>query len=157
MADQGKQKEVVVSFCGLPHGTGLGCPEAATPGSAGLDLKAAVEQDVILPPGARACIPCGFTMALPPGYEAQIRSRSGLALKHGIQVFNAPGTIDADYRGEIRVILWNGDPAESFVVTRGMRIAQMVVAPCMAVQWSVSEALDDSGTRAGGFGSTGLA
>jgi dUTP pyrophosphatase len=138
----------------LPHGSDLPLPEYATPDSAGLDLLAAVEGDVTLEPGTRMLVPTGLSIALPPGYEAQVRPRSGLALRNGITVLNSPGTVDADYRGEVGVILANlGDDA--FVITRGMRIAQMVVAPVTRLQWAVVDELPDSERGAGGFGSTG--
>src|SRR5262249_31385587 len=123
---------------------------------AGVDLLAAVESDVILPPGGRALIPTGLAIALPEGYEAQVRPRSGLAARDGVTVLNSPGTIDADYRGEVKVILANlGD--KPFAVTRGMRIAQMVVAPVSRLEWSVTETLPETARGAGGFGSTGTA
>jgi len=138
----------------LPHGSDLPLPEYATPDSAGLDLLAAVDGDVTLEPGKRMLVPTGLSIALPPGYEAQVRPRSGLALRNGITVLNSPGTVDADYRGEVGVILANlGD--EDFVITRGMRIAQMVVAPVTRLNWAVVDELPDSERGAGGFGSTG--
>lgn len=139
----------------LPHGTGLPLPAYATADSAGVDLMAAIAEPLTLPPGARALVPSGIAIALPRGYEAQVRPRSGLAIKHGIILPNAPGTIDADYRGEIQVILANiGN--EPFTVEPGMRIAQMVVAPVSRVAWEAVDVLPDSGRGAGGFGSTGL-
>ncbi len=139
----------------LPHAAGLDLPAYATPDSAGMDLLAAVDGSVVLGPGERRLIPSGVAIALPPGTEAQVRPRSGLALKHGVTVLNTPGTIDADYRGEIGVILINlGD--RPFVVERGARIAQMVIAPFATAQWQLSESLDDSRRGAGGFGSTGV-
>lgn len=138
----------------LPHGAGLPLPEYATADSAGLDLLAAVEGDLTLQPGKRALVPTGLAIALPQGYEAQVRPRSGLALRNGVTVLNSPGTVDADYRGEVCVILANlGD--EVFVVTRGMRIAQMIVAPVSRLRWNEVSDLPDSGRGAGGFGSTG--
>lgn len=139
----------------LPHGDDLPVPEYATELSAGVDLLAAVDADVILPPGARALIPTGIAIALPSGTEAQVRPRSGLALKHGITVLNAPGTIDADYRGEIGVILINLGP-EPFTIGRGSRIAQMVIAPYGQARWQTVETLPDSARGDGGFGSTGV-
>jgi dUTP pyrophosphatase len=139
----------------LPHGAGLPLPAYATADSAGVDLMAAIEAPLTLAPGARALVPSGIAIALPRGYEAQVRPRSGLAIKHGIILPNAPGTIDADYRGEIQVILANLG-SEAFTVEPGMRIAQMVVAPVSRVAWEPVEALPDSGRGAGGFGSTGL-
>jgi dUTP pyrophosphatase len=150
-------KEVTVSVARLPHGADLPLPDYATVDSAGLDLLAAVDSDLALAPGERALIPTGLVIALPTGHEAQVRPRSGLAVKHGITVLNSPGTVDADYRGEVKVILANlGD--ETFTITRGMRIAQMVVAPVMRLGWNEvgSEAdLPSSERGAGGFGSTG--
>jgi len=150
-------KEVTVSVARLPHGADLPLPDYATVDSAGLDLLAAVDSDLALAPGERALIPTGLVIALPAGHEAQVRPRSGLAVKHGITVLNSPGTVDADYRGEVKVILANlGD--ETFTITRGMRIAQMVVAPVLRLGWNEvgSEAdLPSSERGAGGFGSTG--
>jgi len=140
----------------LPHGADLELPAYATPQSAGMDLLAAVEADVVLAPGSHRLIPTGIAIALPPGTEAQVRPRSGLALKHGVTVLNAPGTIDADYRGEVGVILINLG-REPFTVTRGTRIAQLVVARYARTTWRPVAALDDSARGAGGFGSTGLA
>lgn len=148
-----------IAFKSLPHGEGLPLPVSGTSLSAGLDLSAALEEDVTLAPGQRSLIPCGFCMALPAGYEGQIRPRSGLSYKHGITVLNSPGTVDADYRGEIKVLLINHGQ-ENFTLTRGMRIAQLVIAPFMAVEWhlvselSPSESGDSRGVK--GFGSTGL-
>ena len=146
--------ELPVRVTILPHGAGLPLPTYATAGSAGCDLVAAVAAPVTLSPGARALIPTGFAMALPHGWEAQIRPRSGLALKHGLTCLNSPGTIDADYRGEVGVILANLG-AEPFVVERGMRIAQMVIAPVHQARFERVEALDETTRGAGGFGSTG--
>ncbi len=139
----------------LPHGADLELPAYATAQSAGMDLVAAVDGDVTLAPGERKLIPSGLAIALPAGYEAQVRPRSGLALKNGVTVLNSPGTIDADYRGEVGVILINLGQ-EPFVVTRGSRIAQMVIAPCLQGVWQVSEDLAASARGAGGFGSTGI-
>ena len=127
-------------------------PEYATPASAGVDLRAS--DGCVIPPGGRALVPTGLRIALPEGYEAQVRPRSGLALKHGVTLPNSPGTIDADYRGEIGVILMNLGQ-EPFVVEPGDRIAQMVVAPVARVAWSEAEALDATERGEGGFGSTG--
>jgi len=140
----------------LPHGADLDLPAYATEHSAGMDLLAAVEGEVVLAPGHHQLIPTGIAIALPPGSEAQVRPRSGLALKHGVTVLNAPGTIDADYRGEVGVILINlgQDP---FTVRRGTRIAQLVIAPYARAIWRPVAALDDSARGTGGFGSTGLA
>ena len=138
----------------LPHGADLALPCYATEQSAGMDLLAAVEAEVVLAPGERRLIPSGIAIALPAGAEAQVRPRSGLALKHGITVLNAPGTIDADYRGEVGVILINLGQ-EPFTIQRGDRIAQMVIADHIQARWRVVESLDDSTRGAGGFGSTG--
>ena len=138
----------------MPHGNDLDLPSYATALSAGMDLIAAVDDPISLEPGARAVIPSGIAIALPQGFEAQVRPRSGLAAKHGVTVLNSPGTIDADYRGEIGVILVNfGD--ETFHVDRGMRIAQMVVAAIESVAWSETDNLPVSVRGDGGFGSTG--
>lgn len=147
----------VADFQYLPHGTGLDCPAYETGNSAGMDLMAAIsaEEELILKTGLRLLIPTGFAMALPPGYEAQIRPRSGLAWKHGITVLNSPGTIDADYRGEVRVILINHG-IRDFIITRGMRIAQMVIAPVTRISWEIRDSLDETARGTGGFGSTGL-
>jgi dUTP pyrophosphatase len=147
-------KPTQVAIKRLPHADGIDLPAYATDASAGLDLSAAVAASVTIAPGARALIPTGFSIALPPGFEAQVRPRSGLALKHGVTVLNSPGTIDADYRGEVGVILVNFG-ADPFIVARGMRIAQLVVAPVTRVAWQVSDSLSDSARGAGGFGSTG--
>lgn len=145
---------VAVQVIRLPHGADLPLPAYETEGSAGLDLAAAVAEPVTIEPGKRALIPTGITMALPAGFEAQIRPRSGLALRHGITLPNAPGTIDSDYRGEIQVIVGNlGDTP--FVVTRGMRIAQMVVAPVTRISWAEIDILPETARGEGGFGSTG--
>ena len=140
----------------LPHGHGLDLPSYAPEGAAGMDLRAAVSEDapITLAPGARALVPTGLTIALPPGFEAQVRPRSGLALKHGITCLNSPGTIDADYRGEVGVILANLG-AEAFVVTRGERIAQMVIARYERIVWAEVDSVDDTARGSGGFGSTG--
>jgi dUTP pyrophosphatase len=148
-------KEIEVAVRRLPHADGLELPAYATAQSAGMDLVAAVEADVTLYQGACELIPTGLAIALPAGYEAQVRPRSGLALKHGVTVLNAPGTIDADYRGEVGVILINLGK-EAFTVTRGSRIAQLVVAAHSTVVWRPSASLDDSARGTGGFGSTGL-
>ncbi|MBT5107864.1 MAG: dUTP diphosphatase [Rhodospirillaceae bacterium] len=144
-----------VSVTRLPHGADLPLPEYATPGSAGLDLLAAIDADVSLAPGARSLTPTGLAIALPDGFEAQVRPRSGLALKNGVTVLNSPGTIDADYRGEIGVVLINHGAAP-FVVTRGMRIAQLVVAPVIQLAWAETNDLPTTARGAGGYGSTGL-
>jgi dUTP pyrophosphatase len=145
---------VTVNIQRLDHGAGLPLPGYATSDSAGLDLAAAVAADRILPPGGRELVPTGFSIALPRGFEAQVRPRSGLALRAGVTVLNSPSTIDADYRGEIGVILINLG-SEPFVIRRGERIAQLVVAPVSRVAWQESAELSGSGRGAGGFGSTG--
>jgi dUTP pyrophosphatase len=147
---------IAIQLRRLPHAEGLALPAYETPGSAGMDLRAAVPADapVTLAPGARALVPTGFCIALPLGYEAQVRPRSGLALKHGITCLNSPGTVDSDYRGEIAVILINHGQ-EPFVIQRGERIAQMVIAPVVQSAWVEVETLDDTARGAGGFGSTG--
>jgi len=137
----------------LPHGEGL-MPAYATAAAAGLDLLAAVEATLIIAPLARALVPTGIAIALPEGFEAQVRPRSGLALNHGVTVLNSPGTIDADYRGEIGVVLVNLG-AEPFTVTRGLGIAQLVIAPVCRAQLRQSAALEATARGAGGFGSTG--
>lgn len=138
----------------LPHGAGLPLPSRATAGAAGLDLSAAVAAPVVLAPGERALIPTGFVWEIPGGFEGQVRPRSGLALKHGLTLLNAPGTVDSDYRGEVRVILCNLGQ-EPFIVERGLRIAQMVVAAVAPA--TPVEALDvtDTARGEGGFGHTG--
>jgi dUTP pyrophosphatase len=138
----------------LPHGAGLPLPSYATADAAGLDLLAAVADAIELAPGARLLVPTGISIALPPGYEAQLRPRSGLALKHGVTLLNSPGTIDADYRGEVGVILINLGEVP-FRLQRGDRIAQLVIAPVARLAWRESEALPESARGAGGFGSTG--
>ena len=140
----------------LPHAAGLAPPAYETAGSAGMDLRAAVPEDapVTLAPGARALVPTGLKIALDPGWEAQIRPRSGLALKHGISSPNTPGTIDSDYRGEVGVILINLGQ-EPFVIRRGDRIAQMVIAAVAQATVVEVDSLDDTARGAGGFGSTG--
>lgn len=140
----------------LPHGEGLDLPAYETVQAAGMDIRAAVPagSPVVLEAGARTLIETGFAVALPPGFEAQIRPRSGLAIKHGITCLNTPGTIDADYRGEIKVILINlGD--DPFTINRGDRIAQMVIAPVVQATIMQVDVLDETGRGAGGFGSTG--
>ena len=139
----------------LPHGADLDLPAYATPHAAGLDLLAAVESPLTLTPGSRELVPTGLSIALPPGTEAQIRPRSGLAFKHGITVLNAPGTIDADYRGEVKVLLANLGQ-DDFVISRGMRIAQMIVAPYLRVDWQERASLEETERGEGGFGSTGV-
>ena len=140
----------------LDHAKTLSLPSYATTQSAGMDLCAAVDEPLTLEPGQRALIPTGLAIALPAGYEAQIRPRSGLALKNGITVLNAPGTVDADYRGEVKVLLANSGESE-FVIERGMRIAQMVIAEYVQIAWNAVEDLEETERGVGGFGSTGTA
>jgi dUTP pyrophosphatase len=141
----------------LPHALDLPLPMYATARAAGLDLLAAIAEPVSLPPGgARALLPTGIALALPPGFEAQVRPRSGLAARHGVTVLNSPGTIDADYRGEIAVVLINFGEA-AFRIERGMRIAQLVVAPVTTVRWRETCDLAETARGGGGFGSTGTA
>ncbi|MFW7266642.1 dUTP diphosphatase [Gluconacetobacter sp. Hr-1-5] len=147
---------VSVAVRRLPHAADLPLPGYATAGAAGMDLLAAVREPVELAPGARLLVPTGLCIALPPGYELQIRPRSGLALKHGITLPNTPGTIDEDYRGEIGIILFNTGDAP-LTITRGMRIAQAVLAPVVRVAWQEAESLDETTRASGGFGSTGTA
>ena len=143
---------ISVSIKRLPHGEDLPLPAYETAGSAGMDLRAT--EAVTLKPGARHLMPTGLSLALPPDFEAQVRPRSGLAVKHGITVLNAPGTIDSDYRGEVKVPLINLGQ-EDFVIVRGDRIAQLVVAPVTKVTWKEVGALDETVRGAGGFGSSG--
>ena len=145
-----------VSIKRLPNGHDMPLPAYQTEHSAGLDLSAAVETEVVLAPGAHAIIPTGFAIALPPGFEGQVRPRSGLAAKNAVTVLNAPGTIDADYRGEVGVILINHGK-QPFTITRGLRIAQLVVAPVRTLMWEEKDNLEDTARGAGGFGSTGTA
>lgn len=142
----------------LSHARDLPLPRYETAGAAGLDLVAANPQDapITIEPFHRALVPTGLVFQLPAGYEAQVRPRSGLALKHGITVLNAPGTIDADYRGEVQVLLINHGQAP-FVIKRGDRIAQMVVAPVTQIAWTIVEQLDQTERGSGGYGSTGIA
>ncbi|TWB38054.1 dUTP diphosphatase [Nitrospirillum pindoramense] len=147
---------ITVAVTRLPHGKDLDLPAYATAQAAGLDLMAAVSAPVVIPPLGRALVPTGLAISLPVGFEAQVRPRSGLALKNGVTVLNAPGTVDADYRGEVGVILVNlGD--QPFTIERGMRIAQMVIARHERIQWNEVESLDETARGAGGFGSTGTA
>ncbi|WP_445192497.1 dUTP diphosphatase [Sphingomonas sp. Tas61C01] len=144
--------DIRIALMRLPHGAGLPLPAYATAGAAGMDVVAA--EDVTLAPGARHAVATGFAIAIPPGYEVQVRPRSGLALKHGITCLNTPGTIDSDYRGEVKVILANlgGEP---FAVVRGERIAQLVPAPVQRAMLDEVDSLDDTARGSGGFGSTG--
>lgn len=145
---------IPVKFLSLPHGADLPLPAYQTAHAAAMDLHAAVSASVVIEPGTIALVGCGFAMALPQGHEAQVRPRSGLASKHGLTVVNTPGTIDADYRGEVKVALINLGQA-AVTVNRGMRIAQMVVAPVTRVTWATVTELPASDRGAGGFGSTG--
>ena len=142
---------VPLTRVGDPH---VAIPEYFSEGAAGMDLSAALEKPITLEPGTFQLIPCGFAIALPPGFEAQVRPRSGLASKHGVTVLNAPGTIDSDYRGEVKALLINHG-AVSFTITPGMRVAQLVIAPVTRVEWEVSEQLPSSARGDGGFGHTG--
>ncbi len=146
---------VSVPVIRLPHGADLPLPHQASPHAAGVDLLAAIDGELEMAPGERALVPTGIALALPPGYEAQVRPRSGLALRHGLTVLNSPGTIDADYRGEIGVILVNLG-REPVTLVRGMRIAQLVVATYASVRWDERATLDATERGADGFGSTGL-
>ena len=146
--------EVPVAVTVLSHGEGIPLPAYASSGAAGMDLVAALEVPLTLGPGERAAVPTGIALALPEGYEAQVRPRSGLALKHGITVLNSPGTIDADYRGEIRVILANLG-TEAVTLERGERVAQLVLAPVSRIGWAPVAALPESARGSRGFGSTG--
>ena len=146
--------KIAVAITRLQHAQGLPLPSYETAGAAGMDLRAAVDAPLSLQPGERALLPTGIAIALPEGFEAQVRPRSGLAVKHGITVLNSPGTIDSDYRGEIKVPLINhGD--EAFLIQRGERIAQMVIAPVTRVSFEEVATLDETKRGAGGFGSTG--
>jgi dUTP pyrophosphatase len=147
-------RELGVDIQVLSHGEELALPAYATTGSAGMDLRAAVEEPIVLQPRQRHLVPTGIRIALPEGYEAQVRPRSGLAIKHGITVANAPGTIDSDYRGEVKVGLINLSD-EAHTIQRGDRIAQMVVAPVTRVAWQPVPSLDGTERGVGGFGSTG--
>ena len=147
--------KITVKFQRLAHASDLALPSYATEGAVGIDIAAAIDRPICLQPGTIMAIPTGFAMELPAGYEAQIRPRSGLALKHGITIANAPGTIDSDYRGEIAVILLNNSN-RAFTITRGMRIAQMVLAAVTIITPIEVDDLDETERAAGGFGSTGL-
>jgi dUTP pyrophosphatase len=147
--------QLSVSLALLPHAEGLDIPAYATAHAAGMDLQAAIDAPITLAPGSRALVATGLSIALPPGFEAQIRPRSGLAAKNGVTVLNTPGTIDADYRGEIQILLINHG-REAFAIERGMRIAQLVVAPVSRVQLRETADLASTTRGAGGFGSTGL-
>lgn len=143
-----------VAITRLPHGTDLPLPAYETRGAAGMDLRAAVDQPITLTPMQRKIIPTGIAIGLPAGFEGQVRPRSGMALKHGITVLNAPGTVDSDYRGEIGVLLINLSD-QPYTIGRGDRIAQLVVAPCTEAEWLETRALDETARGLGGFGSTG--
>ena len=145
---------IEIAITRLPHNPNLPLPGYETEQSAGMDLAAAIDAPLTLTPGAREMIPTGLAIALPAGYEAQVRPRSGLAAKNGVTVLNTPGTVDADYRGEVKVILINLG-AEDFVIERGMRIAQMVIAPVTQATFKEVDALSDTARGSGGFGSTG--
>lgn len=146
---------ISLPVCPLPHFGDLPLPAYASFGAAGMDIAAAVDADIVIAPGARHAVPTGLAMAVPEGHEVQIRPRSGLALRHGVTVANAPGTIDSDYRGEVRVVLINlGD--SPVTITRGMRIAQMVLAPVTRAAVTPVDTLDDTDRGDGGFGSTGI-
>lgn len=155
-----KSKEIrpIIAVSKLPHFGDLPMPAYETPQSAGMDLRAAIAEDEVIEllPGRRALVPTGLKIALPPNFEAQIRPRSGLALKNGITCLNSPGTIDADYRGEVGIILINHG-WETFKIRRGDRIAQMVIAPVTQAVWMETEELDETERGEGGFGSTGVA
>ena len=146
---------VELAFWALPHFGDLPLPAYATDGAAGMDVVAAVQDDLVLAPGARFALPTGLAMAVPAGHEVQVRPRSGLALRHGVTVANAPGTIDSDYRGELMVLLVNLGDAD-FTVSRGMRVAQLLLAPVTRAVPRLVESLDDTVRGSGGFGSTGL-
>ena len=139
----------------LPHGADLPLPGYATAGAAGMDLLAAIDQPMVLAPLQRALVPTGLAVALPPGHELQLRPRSGLALRHGITLLNAPATIDEDFRGELQVVVINLS-TDRFHITRGMRIAQAVLAPVARFTWRIVDALDETRRGDQGFGSTGL-
>ncbi len=145
---------IKVALTTLPHAEGIPLPAYATEQSAGMDLCAAIDAPITLTPGGRTLVPTGLAIALPAGFEAQVRPRSGLALKNGVTVLNSPGTVDADYRGEIKIILANLG-TEAFTIERGMRIAQMVIARHSTATWEVVAELDETARGAGGFGSTG--
>ena len=145
-----------VRYLTLPHGEGLEPPSYESAAAAGMDLRAAIDADgsLVMEPGRRALVPTGLAIALPAGYEAQVRPRSGLAARHGVTVLNSPGTVDADYRGEVKVILINHGETP-FVIERGMRIAQMVIAPVTRADMIEATSLDETERGGGGFGSTG--
>ena len=148
------QHEVTIGIQVMPEADGLPLPRYETADAAGMDLRAAVSEEVVLAPGQRALITTGLRLAIPPGYEGQVRPRSGLAIKHGISLLNAPGTIDADFRGTVQVILANLGQ-EPFAIQRGDRIAQLIIAPVTRATWSVQADLDATARGEGGFGHTG--
>lgn len=147
-------QQITIAVTPLAHAQGLPLPHYATGDSAGMDLLAAIEGEITLAQGERTLIPTGLAFELPAGFEAQVRPRSGMALKHGVTCLNTPGTIDADYRGEVGVILINLGQ-EPFIITRGMRIAQLVIAPVTQGAWQVVTSLETTARGEGGFGSTG--
>ena len=154
MSDRTEMNQIRVEITRDRHAADLSLPEATTSGAAGLDLRAAVGKTIVLAAGERQLVPTGLRIALPQGFEAQVRPRSGLALRHGILIPNAPGTIDADYRGEIQVILMNAGGVD-FEIARGDRIAQLIVAPVVRPEWVEVESLDGTARGDGGFGHTG--
>lgn len=147
--------DIAIAVMVLPHGAGFELPGYATPGAAGMDAAAAIAAPLVLAPGERAAVPTGLAMAIPAGFEIQVRPRSGLAAKHGLTVANAPGTIDSDYRGEVKVLLINLGP-DPVTITPGMRIAQLVPAAVTRARLVVVASLDDTARGPGGFGSTGV-
>ncbi len=147
--------KIEVPIVKLPHANGLKLPEYATVGSSGLDLLAAIEEELVILPGHIELIPTGIKIAIPPPFELQIRPRSGLAIKHGVTVVNAPGTIDSDYRGEIKVGLINLSKDE-FIIKRGMRIAQAVLSKVYKIRWKEVKELSETKRGSGGFGHTGM-
>jgi len=149
-----EQRDVTIQVQVEPEGEGLALPAYATSGAAGMDLRAAIDGELVIPPGGRELVTTGLRIAVPQGYEAQVRPRSGLALRHGIALLNSPGTIDSDYRGTVAVILANLGQ-EDFVVKRGDRIAQLVIAPVARAELMQVEKLEESERGAGGFGHTG--
>jgi len=146
---------VTIAVSTLPHFGDLPLPAYESAGAAGMDIAAAIDSDIVIAPGERCAVPTGLAMAVPAGHEIQVRPRSGLALRHGVTVANAPGTIDSDYRGEVMVLLINLGDAP-FTITRGMRVAQMVVAPVIQASVAVARSLDTTDRGEGGFGSTGI-
>jgi dUTP pyrophosphatase len=152
--NRGRNSVLHVPVVRLSGARDLPLPSYATPGASGLDLRACVEREVCLAPGARALVPTGIALALPTGYEGQVRGRSGLALHHGIVLPNAPGTIDSDYRGEVKVVLLNAG-SDAFRINRGDRIAQLVIAPVAHAEWHEMKELPETSRATGGFGHTG--